>query len=653
VSALVALALAAASACSPPEEGTPAPPVATIGSSSVVPTATCSDREPQRRAYFGDTHIHTALSMDAWTAGPTRNRPDDAYAFAVGRPLALPPYDERGLGTRQVTIDRPLDFAMVADHAEFFAAVSVCTDPVSPAYDTRVCRIFRLAEMAPVSEELQPFVRVMTIGRGFQPICQMLGAACRKAADSPWRETQAAAARWNDPCSFTTFVGYEYTYGNPSQLHRNVIFRNEIVTEAPLDAFDFPEPHDLWRGLAEQCNDAETGCEALAIPHSSNVGNGRMFVASYPGATSAEQEAEYARMRSNYEPLVEMFQYKGDSECRNGLAGVVGAPDELCAFEKVNPVGTPECPEENDGALACVSRHSFVRSALVDGLREADRIGANPFEFGLIGSTDFHNGAVGRVTEYDFEGGGGITDASAKLRLSALDEAPDFPRPRWTAGGLAGVFAEENTRDALFDGMRRRETFATSGPRIVPRFFAGWDHPEDLCEQPDLVARGYAGGTAMGGELGRAPGGKVPAFVVAARRDPGTAAHPGLGLERIQIVKGWVDDAGALNEHVFDVAGGPAGASVDTATCETRGPGHDSLCSVWRDPEFDPARRAVYYARVVENPSCRWSTWQCNSLPEAERPPTCETLPKTIQERAWTSPIWYTPAEGSPPRDGD
>jgi len=608
----------------------------------------CGERHPQRQAYFGALHVHTSLSFDAWTLD-VRTRPDDAYRFARGEGVSLPPLGPAGLATREVRLARPLDFAAVTDHAELLGERARCVDENDPS---ELCRIYRgeakarvevppeYAGVAPLIEWLGFMVR--GDGRRDAELCGPDGALCREAVRGPWREIREAAERHYDrsaSCRFTTFVAYEYTaMPGYSNLHRNVIFANEAVPELPTSAIEAPEPHALLRALERECLAAGTGCDAIAIPHNSNVSNGRMFRAEYPGATSAAAQAEQARLRARIETLVEIYQHKGDSECRSDGAVLLGAPDELCGFEKWRPAG-PDCGEGGgEGGLpwrrGCESARDYARGALALGLREQARIGVNPFRFGLVAATDTHNGTGGAVEERVFAGHGGRGDADTGTRLAAWQSSP---------GGLAGVFAEENTREALFAAMKRRESFGTSGPRITPRLFGGWSWPATLCEDPRLVERGYAGGVPMGGVLGaRPPTAGAPAFAVSALRDPDPRAGR---LQRVQIVKVWADAKGGLHQAVHDAAGGPNDASVDLATCEPRGSGHDSLCAVWRDPDFDPARPAAYYARVLENPSCRYTQWQCNSLPAAQRPPSCSdpVVPKTLQERAWTSPIWYEP----------
>ena len=389
----------------------------------------------------------------------------------------------------------------------------------------------------------------------------------------------------------------------------------------------------------------------LAIPHNPNESNGNMFRAEYPGAATPDEERDQAALRVATEPLVEIYQHKGDSECINGLPSVPGAPDELCSAEKQQAAPFEDCGRDGtgwgaNGGLGCTSWRDYVRGALETGLSEGERLGTNPFKLGFIGSTDTHNGTPGRTEEATYRGHLGLADQSPEAALAGDSVAakPLLANP----GGLAGVWAEENSRDALFDALRRRETFATSGPRIVVRLFAGWDFPADLCAAPDMVKRGYAEGVPMGADLPSAPNASAaPAIVVSALRDAGTAERPGTLLQRAQIIKLWLGPDGEPHEAVIDVAGdADNGATVDTATCTPAGPGKDSLCAVWRDPDFDPAAPALYYARVVENPTCRWSTHLCNTLSNDKRAALgCDSLgvPRTIQERAWTSPVWYTP----------
>ena len=613
-------------------------------------------------ALFGDLHVHTALSSDAWNYD-LEVRPAGAYEFAFGRPILLPPKDEAGRGTRSVRIDRPLDFAAVTDHAEFFGEQLLCTDPNSDAYETDKCQALR-ASTAPTDSPLA--FKIMYPFPSRDPeICGDDLEDCAAALDVGWAETIAAAEEWNDTssaCGRTTFIAYEYSsFRMGSNLHRNVIFRGSVVPRRPVSYMDVQREWELWQILHDQCNESGTGCQALAIPHNSNISNGRMFAIDYPGTSSIEEQAERAALRIAMEPIVEIMQHKGDSECRRGLSSVMGSDDALCDYEKFENKNFERFGEEGasdcyDGPLAdwvphlgpsCLARRSYVRYALADGLAEEARIGVNPFKFGLMASTDTHNAMAGGVEEKTWPGHLGIADGSVEGRL-ASGESGKMGDYSSNPGGLIGVWAEENSRGAIFDAMRRKEVFGTSGPRIQPRFYAGWDLPEDLCTSRDVLARAQAMGVPMGADLPALPADRAPVFAVWATQDTGTADVPGGLLERIQVIKGWVEADGIVHEEVVDVAGGANGASVDRATCEPRGTGHTELCGVWRDPNFDPESRAVYYARVVENPSCRYSAWQCLDLPEDGRPGGCSDplMPPIQQERAWTSPIWYTPAAG-------
>jgi len=619
----------------------------------------CGERDPLRKAFWGELHVHSALSFDAYM-WDVRSSADDVYRFARGEKIGLAPYDAEGNPLRFAQLERPLDFAALTDHASYQGEVALCTRKDSGRYDAEGCRIFR-GEMPGGDAELGDFgARVAAITSSIdlrQEIpsrsAELCGeGVCLDAMAQVWREQQAAASRHYDrsaECSFTTFNAYEYT-ATPglAKVHHNVIFRNEAVPASPTAWVDYPDVYDLWRRLKTQCLDAGTGCDVLTLPHNSNLSNGRMFTVGGRDLPLPVQRAR-AELRAELEPLVEISQIKGDSECRDDMYGVVAAPDEFCSFEEWRPPSAPDCVEGiGAGALAglgCVSRLDYVRHVLVEGLREEKRLGVNPYKLGIVAATDAHNGNPGDVEEYSYPGWRGIEDATTAQRLSTDSElvAAIF-NVISSPGGLAGIWAEENSRDSLFDAMERREVFGTSGPRMTARFFGGWNYPADLCDGPGLVEAGYAGGVPMGGDLPARPeAATAPVFVVSALRDPGIAAHPGGLLQRAQIIKGWLDDEGLFREEVFDVAGGANDAGVDLETCTPRGAGADSLCSVWRDPAFDPGRNAVYYLRVIENPSCRWSQRQCIALPEDARPSACRNpvVPQTIQERLWSSPIWY------------
>ena len=626
------------------------------------PGPRCAHYSPTRSAFFGDLHVHTNLSLDAYGRGGFQT-PDDAYRFAKGEPIGLAPRDADGEPLRFGTIDRPLDFAAVTDHAEWIGELESCTTPDSPAYDSLDCEIMRGRPLTGSSPEGDALIRRVITGeiRGPGGMCGDAASVCREYAGHAWRRTVAAAEAHQDrteACAFTAFNAWEFTSApGRSKVHRNVILRNDSVPELPISWSEEAEPEGLWKKLEARCNDTDTGCEALTIPHNPNISNGRHFSVTYKDRP-LDAQRERAELQRRLEPLVEMIQSKGESECRTGMWGVLGGEDELCGFEKVRYTAEGARPEDceesfGSGAMAgvgCQSRLDFVRYGLIEGLREYARIGVNPYRLGFIGSTDTHNGTPGAVEEYNYLGHNSLVDDTLEKRITTPAYAP---HPMRNPGGLIGVWAEENARDALFDAMKRRETFATSGVRIQPRLFAGWELPDDLCEDPDAVAAAYAQGIAMGGALDPAGAdADGPVFFASALRDPGTAMDAGAGLQRIQMIKGEVDDSGLFRETVVDLAldDGPP-AEVDAA-CRPNRQGANSLCAVWRDPAWNPGKPAVYYARILEQPSCRWHARQCAALPAGERPEACDdnALPRTIQERAWTSAIWYEPpldAEGS------
>ncbi len=600
-------------------------------------TPRCAEYDPLKNVYWGDLHIHTAYSMDAYMF-EARLTPEDAYRFARGETRMLPPLDEQGRGTVPFRITRPLDFAAVTDHADAFGGVRLCTDPESAAYASDLCVNYRRPFQPSSVEEGTRDITGRVASLNSEPLCGEGGALCEAAEIDVWKDLQLTAARFNDGapnCRFTTFVAYEHT-ATPefTKIHRNVIFRNDQVIPKPITYSDEPTGLGLWRELDRQCIQGTPGCDVLAIPHNPNLSNGRLFTIEYPEAADRAEQKRLASLRARMEPVVEMVQIKGESECKAGAWNVLGA-DEDCGFEKFRSLdGVEDCRGRTDkGALAgrgCSSRLDYARYALIEGLREADRIGVNPYAFGMIGATDIHTGTPGATEEYETQ-----TFNSG------------VPNPGMNMGGLAAVWAEENSREAIFQALRRREVYATSGTRMSVRLFGGWDYPEDVCAGTDLVARGYAEGVPMGSDLPARPSkDDAPIFVVSAMQDPGTEKHPGNLLQRIQIVKGWSDPDGTFHQKVVDIAGQrDNGARVDQNTCRPEGPGERQMCARWQDPEFDPSQRAVYYARVFENPSCRFNSYICNAAPEDAKPPLCSnpTLPRTTQDRAWTSPIWYAP----------
>lgn len=516
----------------------------------------CEDANPERNAYFGDLHVHTALSADAVGYQSTA-RPDDAYRYAFEGWVLLPPLDAEGRPTRRYESPRTLDFMAVTDHAEFLGEVGVCSREGSPGYASALCEDMRGDGEGKRSWRLVKQIVLPFPGRD-EATCGDDFERCSESLGSLWKEIQEAAARWNRPCERSAFVGYEYSsFRLGSNLHRNVIFRNEVVPEVPLSFVEAPRDYQLWAGLASACLDAGTGCDVLAIPHNMNISNGRMFSLNYPGAWTRSAKADLARQRMRIEPIVEMMQHKGDSECRNGLPGVQGGVDELCDFEKLEDeilrgedgeIETSEC-YEGWGAdwvphlgPSCLSRQSYARYALIEGLRQEEEVGVNPFKFGLSASTDTHNGIGGAVDEASFPGHLGKSDADTAGRIS-LEEGTTGGMST-NPGGLIGVWAEQNTRDAIFEAIRRREVFGTSGPRMKVRFHGGWDYEAELCDAPDRLSRADGKGVPMGGDLpprvDSASDAVSPTFLVLAQADPGTRDAPGTPLQRLQVIKGWV-----------------------------------------------------------------------------------------------------------------
>ena len=615
----------------------------------------CADRNAHRNAYFGDLHIHTAYSYDARPLG-TRTTPADAYRFARGEAIPIPPYAEDGSVLMTQKLKQPLDFAAVTDHSEFFGEMTLCLDEESEVYHVDSCKFLR----GQGGRGLSPFIRIV-ISENPERVTEICGedvSDCVEASVSLWRSTQDMAEEAYDrtsACRFTTFVGYEYTgTPNSNNYHRNVIFRNDRVPEYAISYIESPTDVDLWEQLTAQCLEGVEGCDVLAIPHNSNLSSGAMFPSYVSGFESKDTARAIAELRNAMEPVMEVFQHKGNSECFNGLPDILGAEDELCEQEQVRSAsqeaaaftGEPPtvrfCEDGESGVrgfvrAGCVSRNDFFRSVLLTGLQDEAVIGVNSYKMGVIASTDGHISTAGDTHEHDWPGHL-APETDFETRLSDRGSSPFGLNAN--PGGLAGVWAVENSRDAIFEALRRKEVFGTTGTRIRPRLFAGWDFAESACETNDSAALGYAQGVPMGSDLSGAPAGAAPKLLVSAVQDPDAAQ-----LQKLQVIKGWIDTDGQARYQVFDVAGQEnSEGEVDLQTGTWSGTGSASLCTVFEDPQFDPEEASYYYLRAVEVPTLRWSWAQCVALPPSERPEVCTNeAPKTIQEMAWTSPIWYLP----------
>jgi hypothetical protein len=650
----------------------------------------CSDFDENRQVFWGDTHVHTVLSFDANMQG-TRTTQADAYAFARGEEITLQPYTEDGTETRNARIDRPVDFVMLSDHAELFGTLAICNDPDAMGWESSQCMDYRTAQEfdATIEEvgisfiEINGFTAFPQDMVRYPELCGPDGVFCIDAGLEVWNDivAQAEAAYDRSPaCEFTTFPGYEWSGGPMSRnLHRNVMFKNGTTTPYPYSYIDEPYPEDLWARLKEECIDLENECDVLAIPHNTNLSDGIYFEDQM--ANGEPLTPEYAELRLELEPVFEIYQHKGASECLPGETN----SDELCGFEIIP---FTNLAQTNLNRISPPNPNGFLRYAYGEGMKLQESLGTNPYAYGLTAATDSHISAPGFVAEDDFKGHGG---AGQPNRF--LPPPGGFPDIEYlSGGGLTAVWAEENAREAIFSAFRRREVFGTSGPRIVVRMFGGWEYDADLCNAEDLVTQGYDGGVPMGSDLEDRVGDGGPRFVVTARQDPA-----GAPLQRIQIIKGWLED-GEQQIQVYEVAGEPDnGASVDLDTCTPEGSGASDLCAVWEDPDFDASQRAYYYARVIENPTCRWTTWQCSAadydcnewdfevcrelqsesgtdyresnytcdccdpasglnlgfcegidcdnpdLTDQEKRCCVPRVETTIQERAWASPIWYQP----------
>lgn len=581
---------------------------------------------PDRDAYFGETHVHTSWSLDAFSLGNLITTPADAYKYFKGEPIKHP------MGF-DVKIDTPLDWAGVTDHSEYVGVVNMANEPGSA--------ISKLPEAQPLilkartKEEMQRVALycINTLAGG-PPVPALMSPA---VAGTVWKKNIELADQANEPGKFTAFASYEWTsMPNNMNLHRNIFFKDSAkVPPMPFSALDSKDPSDLWNWMDGQ---RKSGNELLAISHNANLSDGRMFPTDVD-LKGRPIDSAYADSRVRNERLTEIHQLKGTSETHPLLS----PNDEFANFEIMSVLlGNPP------GRIPHIVG-SYARQALKDGLAMQDTQGFNPYKLGFGAASDSHNTAV-PYRQDNFFGGHTFTDGTIEARMSGTLVGGMFDARTESTSGLTGVWAEENTRASIFDALYRRETFGVSGPHIKVRLFGGWEYTPDLLDAKDWVKTGYAKGVPMGSDLPPASSAaKAPSFMVWAAKDPTSG-----NLDRIQIVKGWAKN-GQSFEKVFDVvwAGDrqpdkwtgivpPIQNTVDIANATyTNSVGSVELKKVWTDPEFDPSLYAFYYARVLEIPTPRWTTIQAHQMGVA--PP--DVVAPTLQERAWSSPIWYSPSE--------
>ena len=636
-----------------------------LGTSEVSQEITRNDN---RDAYFGDLHVHTMYSFDAFIFGTTAS-PDDAYSYAKGGSIKHP------LGF-DMQLDDPLDFYAITDHAAWLGMIRAYADPSSKPgqldfasdlhglnnpenlnTNTFVRRAGLFANLL-TGELVTPSTNPLKMLGAYLQEDTIYGTSAydRETHHSAWKDVAEAAERHNNPGEFTTFIAYEFTSSGPGQsnLHRNVIFKDSRAPIQPFSIVDSRNPEDLWDWMD---NLRGLGVESLAIPHNSNGSNGQMFkLVDWAGNP---MDDDYATKRMRNEPLVEITQVKGTSDTHPLLS-----PNDKWADFGImnNRVASPFYSSPTG---------SYVRNAYLRGLSLDSEFKINPYKFGLVGASDTHTGAISDK-ESDYHSKIGILDGTPELRGAApltkafkeqIEESGsnviirgytevgnqeyiDTGYTEWGASGLAAVWAENNTRESIYDAFRRKETFATTGSRIKVRFFGGYQM-NDAFKKDDPVRFAYANAVTMGGDILQS-GNQNLQFLVWALRDAKRAP-----LDRVQIIKGWTELSGKPHEEIHDVVCSDgrkpdpdsnlcdeSKASVDLSNCQISGNlGADELKAVWEDPDFDPNLKAFYYVRVLENPTCRWSTW--DALKSGEKPR--EDLPATIQERAWSSPIWYVP----------
>lgn len=585
---------------------------------SVVPAPdSVPATNPLRDAYYGETHMHTSFSLDAYIGGARLDH-DGAYRYAKGETVTV--------NGEEKTRRRPLDFVSVTDHAEYIGEMYSTMVESAPGHDQD--QLEQLRNMTDLEERQKWFLQyVVENNRGDNPSHPPFFAGA-ETTRSAWKVMIEAAEAHNNPGVFTALIGFEWSAApKGGNLHRNVIYRDAQVPDLPMSSYELRREDELWAWMAEQ---ESLGSKALAIPHNSNASKQMMF----PDVDAAGDpiDLEYAQIRQHFEPLIEMMQIKGNSEVHRKF----WAADEFADFENADSI--------QNYSDRTFHKRDFVREGLKIGLAFEQKLGVNPFKYGIIGGTDNHNGLPSAVAEDTFIGGHGPEDGTVDARRTS-DVGGWIDGKDLSIGSLSGVWATQNTRAAIWDAMKRRETFATSGPRIKVRFFGGVDLTSNPSDSPEFLQQAYELGVPMGGDLGSM--GAAPTFNVYAMKDP-----EGANLDRIQIIKGWANEDGSLDERIINVvwsgdrqpdASGNLPVVGNTVNLETamftNDIGSPTLEGSWTDDEFDPEQHAFYYARVLEIPTPRWTTYDAvkNDLPLPE------DVPAIIQERAWTSPIWYKP----------